>query len=266
MKKQLSYYLTILTLAFLSACKAPEDIVYLQNLQDAQQINSTYLEFMRIVPGDKLSIVVTSKNMELGYIFNNTVPTMYTGGRTSVNVMAQTSPFSVDKNGDIEYPVFGTMHVAGLTKHELAGLIKERIIAENYILDPIVTVEYGRTEVSILGEVTTPGVYSLAKERNTIFDALSQAMDLTINGQRADVLVIREDETGHPTSYRIDLTDSKIMESPVYYLQQNDVIYVSPNDQRKRESTVMGNTLQKPTFWLSVITTACTVILLCTRF
>lgn len=262
MKSKFSSILAIaaLTLA-ISSCKAPEDIVYLQDLTGQQQVQTADLSMIRIHPGDQLSIIVSSRNPELCNIFNLAVPYRYVGATTfaSGSGSNQTSYFTVDPDGTIDYPVFGHLEVAGLTRAELAASIKEKIIAGDYIKDPIVTVDYANLTITVLGEVASPGKYSITKDRITIFDALSMAKDLTINGRREDVLILREKTDGSSESFRVDLTASDIMRSPVYYLQQNDVIYVSPNEQKRRQSLATGNTIMTPTFWLSVTSCLCTV-------
>jgi len=250
---------------FLNSCKSPSDVIYLQNLENGQKINTLDAEFIKIAVGDKLSIIVTSRNLELSNIFNNSFHIKRIGEVSSVSSRSETSTYLVDKDGELDFPVFGKIHVAGLSKKELEEYLKEKIISGNYVLDPIVTVEFGNIDFSILGEVKSPGQYSLTRQRNTIFEALAQGMDLTIDGQRKDVLIIRENYEGNTSSYRVDLTDPRIMESPAYYINQNDIIYVTPNDQKRRESTVFGNTFQKPTFWLSVVSCLCAITLVFCR-
>lgn len=243
----------------LSSCKAPENIVYVQDLTTDQKIMTADLSMIRIQPGDQLSIIVSSRNPELCNIFNLAVPYRYVGATNFSAGTNQTSFFTVGPDGTIDYPVFGQIDVTGLTRSELAHKIQRMIIEGDYIKDPVVTIDYANLTVSVLGEVTSPGKYSINKDRITLFDALSMAKDLTINGNREDVLVLRENSDGSSQSYRVDMTSSEVMKSPVYYLQQNDVIYVSPNEQRRRQSKASGNTIMTPTFWLSITSTLCTV-------
>lgn len=263
MKRTIKTLLAVSALALaVTSCKAPEDIVYLQDLKPSQDVTTADLSMIRIHPGDQLSIIVSSRNPELCNIFNLAVPYRYVGAtsfQTSSGSSNQTAYFTVAPDGTIDYPVFGLISVNGLTRSELAAAIKSKIIEGDYIKDPVVTVDYANLTISVLGEVTNPGKYAIAKDRITLFDALSMARDLTINGCRNDVLVLREMADGSSTSYRVDLTSSDVMRSPVYYLQQNDVIYVSPNDQRRRQSQATGNTIMTPTFWLSITSTLCTV-------
>lgn len=262
MKKVFSYILLFsILLCGLSACKAPGNIVYLQDVPYQGQLQVADLQMIRIHPGDQLSIIVSSRNPELCNIFNLAVPFRYVGATlTSTGGSgSQTSYFNVDSDGMIDYPIFGQIEVNGLTRQELSRKIKSMIIDGDYIKDPVVTVEFANLTISVLGEVKNPGKYGITKDRLTLFDALSMASDLTIDGRREDVLVLRENPDGTTQSYHVDLTSKNLMMNPVYYLQQNDVIYVSPNNQRRRQSKATGNTIMTPTFWLSILSTVCTV-------
>lgn len=262
MKKVVSYILLLsVLLCGLSACKAPGNIVYLQDVPYEGRLQVANLQMIRIHPGDQLSILVSSRNPELSNIFNLAVPYRYVG---STNAMtggssSQTCFFNVDSEGMIDYPIFGQIDVNGLTRQELSNKIKQMIIDGDYIKDPVVTVEFANLAISVLGEVSSPGKYGITKDRLTLLEALSMASDLTIDGRREDVLVLRENPDGTTQSYHVDLTSRYLMQSPVYYLQQNDVIYVSPDKQRRRQSRATGNTIMTPTFWLSITSTLCTV-------
>lgn len=261
MKKNISKLLFVAAMAVgMASCSAPENIVYMQDVKTEQQLDVANLQMIRIRPGDQLSIIVSSRNPELSNIFNLAVPYRYVGmtnfgGGSS----SQTGYFTVDGDGTIDYPVFGQIEVTDLTRQELARKIKKMIIDGDYIKDPVVTVEFANLAFSVLGEVTSPGKYNINKDRVTLLEALGMARDLTINGCREDVMVLRENPDGSTQSYIVDLTNTSLMQSPVYYLQQNDVIYVSPNEQRRRQSTASGNTIMTPTFWLSVTSCLCTV-------
>lgn len=260
-KKALKILAVVAMVLGMASCKAPENIVYMQDVLNDQRIEGAALSMIRIRPGDQLSIVVSSRNPELSAIFNLAVPYRYVGGTqfSAGGSASQTAYFTVASDGTIDYPVFGSLLVSGLTRQELSKKIKDMIIGGDYIKDPVVTVDYANLTISVLGEVASPGKYSINKDRITLLDAISMARDLTINGNRNDVLVLREETDGSTQSYRVDLTQSAIMQSPVYYLQQNDVIYVSPNEQRRRQSQATGNTIMTPTFWLSITSTLCTV-------
>ena len=136
------------------------------------------------------------------------------------------------------------------------------LISQNLVKDPIVTVEYANLAFDVLGEVNKPGRYHFTRDHLTLLDALSMAGDLTIQGCRETVMVIRETDNGRIT-YMVNLKSGKeLVSSPVYYLQQNDVVYVEPNDYRSRQTTVNGNRLRSSSFWISLASLAISVILL----
>lgn len=147
-----------------------------------------------------------------------------------------------------------------MTRSEVAEYIVKQLQDRNLVKDPIVTVEYANTGLSVLGEVKSPGRYEFNKDRLNIIDAIAMAGDLTMNGIRENVLVLRQTPNGGQEAYRINLTDYKnIVRSPVYYLQQDDVIYVEPNEKAKRETTATGNTPFTPSFWISAGSLAATI-------
>ncbi|MDE7144300.1 MAG: polysaccharide export protein, partial [Muribaculaceae bacterium] len=141
----------------------------------------------------------------------------------------------------------------------------QRLTAENLLKDPIVIVEFLNATVSLLGDVSSPGEYPIDRDNMTILQALGKAGDLQITGMRQNVLVVRE-ENGKDVAYRLDLTDTEtLMTSPAFYVQQNDVIYVEPNDTKKRQSTANGNTFLTPGFWLSIISFLTSMVVLILR-
>lgn len=244
----------LLLLAGLASCRATKDIVYFQDSVQKSQFDLATLQMIKVNATDRLSIVVSSKDPELAAPFNLITSTR-TIGMGSGNGIAggsnQMSCYTVNKDGDIDFPILGYIHVEGLTRHEIAQLIKGMLIGQDYIRDPVVTVEFADLFVSVIGEVKGPGRKSFSKDRITILDAIAEAGDLTINGLRTNVKVFREEE-GRQTCYTIDLTSGdNVFVSPVYYLHQNDVVYVEPNGKKRRESTVNGNNLLSVPFWMS---------------
>ena len=145
------------------------------------------------------------------------------------------SGYLVNNDGDIVFPVLGKIHVLGKTHTELAAELEQRLVGEGHILDAVVTVKLMNFRVSVLGDVQRPGQIQATGERLTIFEALSMVGDLTIYGQRTNIVVIRE-ENGKRVIGEIDLTSQDVFESPYYYLHQNDVVYVEPNKKRKRSA------------------------------
>lgn len=176
------------------------------------------------------------------------------------------SVYTIDSKGEIDFPVLGQLKVGGLVREEVARMIKERLVSENLVKDPVVIVEYANLGFDVLGEVNRPGRYTFDRDHLTILDALSMAGDLTIQGERQNVMVIR-DEGGKRTSYLVNLKSGhELMSSPVFYLQQNDVVYVAPNDYRARQTTVNGNTMRSGSFWISLSSLTISLALLIMKF
>jgi len=268
---------TVLSLSLvflLSACYTPQKIAYFQDTSDVQNIKLQAEQVFRLRPEDKINIVVNSKDPALASLFTLTSTSSNVLGSTSTpkttagrsgGSSQTTIAYTVDDQGNIDFPVLGSIHAQGKTRQELASYIKNELIRQQLVLDPIVTVEYVNISVSILGEVSSPGRIDVTNDHFTILDAISKAGDLTINGERDSVKVIRNVD-GNLTTYNINLCSAQnIVNSPAYYLQQNDVVYVTPNIKRKRESTVNGNTVVTPSFWISVASFLTTITVLILR-
>jgi polysaccharide export outer membrane protein len=158
--------------------------------------------------------------------------------------------------------VLGTLHVEGMTREEITRYVHDEIVSRDLAKDPVVTVEYANLSVTVLGEVSHPGRYSIDKDRVTVLEVLSQAGDLSIQGKRDRVWVYRE-EAGQRRAYQLDLCSAtQVAASPAYYLQQNDQIYVEPNATRQRQSTVNGNTVRSTSFWFSLASLLTTLAVL----
>lgn len=275
--KSINTLLSISLLFVLAACTTPTQIAYFQDTSDVQNIRLQAEKVFRLRPEDKVNIVVNSKDHAIETLFTLTAPSQRnvlgassaprtTAGKNTAGGGTMTSiAYTVDNEGNIDFPVLGSIHAQGMTRGELAKYIKNELIKQQLVLDPVVTVEYVNMSVSILGEVSRPGRMDITNDRYTILDAISQAGDLTINGVRDSVKVIR-DENGSLKTYTVNLCSAEnIASSPAYYLQQNDVVYVSPNVKRKRESTVSGNTVLTPSFWISVASLLTTITALILR-
>ena len=168
----------------------------------------------------------------------------------------------MNAEGEIDFPVLGKIAVAGMKREEIADYIKQRLMEENLVKDPVVTVEFANLCISVLGEVNNPGRFSIDRDRLTILDALSLAGDLTIYGNRSKVLVLRQ-EGEVQRVYGLNLTSGEhIYTSPAYYLQQNDVVYVEPNAVKARQSTVNGNNVRSTSFWISLASLLTSVAIL----
>lgn len=239
----------------LASCAGIKQITYFQDTANGQQLAVAPVQTIKVGVSDRLSIVVHSKTPELASIFNLPIAAQRIGVSTDSSFGSgsnQLSSYTVDENGDIDFPILGKIHVAGLTREDIAAVIKDQIIRSDYIKDAVVIVEFSNLNISVLGQVAHPGRFSLDKDHMTILDAIAKAGDLTIDGLRKNVKVYRE-ENGAQKCYAIDLTSgADVFTSPVYYLRQDDVIYVEPNGKVRRSSTVNGNTALSASFWVSI--------------
>jgi polysaccharide export outer membrane protein len=254
----------------LSSCKTPTDITYFQDLDEGSRCQVAPAKELTVVPNDQISIVVSSKDPQLAALFNIQVNTTNNiganGARSSIvrtnSGSNQTAVYTVDAFGDIEFPVLGTLHVSGMTRPELCEYIKQELIQRNLVKDPTIIIDFYNRTVNVLGEVKNPGRVAINRDRFTILDAIAEAGDLALTGKRVNVLVMRN-EDGRQVAHKIDLTNAEAtLNSPVYYLQQNDIVYVEPTDVRKRTTTANGNTLLTPSFWISMLSFATTLVLL----
>ena len=166
--------------------------------------------------------------------------------------------YVVDNEGDINFPVIGKVHAAGLSRWQLQEKIKSELKSHNMLKDAVVTVEFMNFKVSILGEVNSPGTYKINGDKVTILEAIAMAKDLTIFGLRDEVYVIREQNNKRHT-YKLDLRSKEIFESPAYYLKQNDIVYVQPNKVKAGQSTLNQNSLKSVSLWVSVASLLCSV-------
>lgn len=258
MDKHLSVIMTVTLLGLtMASCSTPKNITYMQGFNNESVQAVREQRRITVQPDDKLSIVVSSKDPALAEVFNLAIA-QYRIGYTNQNNQ-NTSAYTVDPDGNVNYPIIGKVHIAGQNRHEVSETIQNKLIQNNLLKDPVVTVEFLNATVSVMGDVAKPGEYELDKDNMTILQALSKAGDLNITGLREQVLVVRK-ENGQDRAYRLDLTDTQsLMQSPAYYLQQNDLVYVEPNSTKKRQATTTGNTVLTPTFWISVASLLATI-------
>ena len=243
--------LLLLTFLMLGACSTPK-VAYFQDLVPGEPSKVHNVLEIKVQSDDKISIIVNSKDSQLADLFNLPVITRQLGQPNSYTYPQGISGYTVNKDGYIDFPVLGEIYVAGKSRDEIGGYIKNELKTRHLVKDPIVTVEFMNLYVSVLGEVNNPGRFKIEKDKVTLLDAISMAGDLTINGQRDRIFVQRE-EDGEHMIYNVSLASVKdLYASPVYYLQQNDVVYVEPNSKRSREATVNGNTVRSTSFWVSI--------------
>lgn len=241
------------SLFLLGACSTSKEIPYFQDLRPGEsELTLTTPVEIKIQPKDKLSILVNSQDPRLTNLFNLPIFTQQIGQESNTSSSRGVSGYTVDTKGCIDFPVLGKIFIAGMTREEVAAHIKSELQSHDLIKDPVVTVEYMNLSIAVMGEVKNPGRYNIDKDHLTILDALSQAGDLTIFGKREKVLVLRNEE-GKQRVYGVNLCSAEhLYTSPVYYLQQNDVVYVEPNDTKARQSTVNGNNVRSTSFWISL--------------
>lgn len=251
-------FLLLAGMFLLSSCGASKEVLYFQDLEPGKsEIMVSEVRAITVRPEDKISIIVNSRDPQLTDLFNLPYVSRQLGQSLRTNGITVSnnqgvSAYTVDTDGEIDFPVLGKMYVAGMKREEIAEYIKNELIKENLVKDPVVTVEFANLCISVLGEVNNPGRFSIDRDRLTVLDALSMAGDLTIYGNRSKVMVLRQ-EGDVQRVYGINLTSGEqVYTSPAYYLQQNDVVYVEPNNMKARQSTVNGNNVRSTSFWISL--------------
>lgn len=268
-----SLFLCIMVAALLTACRTPRDIAYLQDVKPNTVFPTPEDGKIRFQPGDKLNIRVHSRDKEQMRLFNvwGGWGSGYYGygdgdgygygyGYGHGYGYGDNGAYTVDDDGNIDFPVVGNINIGGKTRIEVEKIIKDTLLTRNLMTDPTITVSFSNMNVAVLGSVKYPGLRPLTKDRTTILEALSMTRDLEINGIRTNVLVMRQ-EGDTRVSYRVDLSDANdVYNSPVYYVKQNDVIYVEPNDKAKRNSTVMGSSAYQPGFWIQLVTSVAAMV------
>lgn len=223
--KRINFVLPILLVYLLTSCVSKKSIVYFQNDSiDQAKVSNAYKTIFK--PDDLLQITVSSSDIEAVKPFNLPAVTFAT---TTDAVVGQPSQqlLLIDNKGNIDFPVIGTFKIGGLTRDQAIASLKSKLSPE-YIKDPSINIRIANFKITVLGDVGRPGVYNIPNERITILEAIGLAGDLNISGVRSNVKVERE-ENNTKVFYEIDLRSKKIFTSPVFYLQQNDVIYVEQN-------------------------------------
>ena len=264
-----------LGLAALASCATPANIAYFQDAVNDTTLTPAKARPIRLKPNDQISVIVNSRDPQVTAMFNlpyyttrigeTQTLTSTAGTGSSLTTSNSISGYTVDANGYIDFPIIGKILVADRTREQTAEHIKELLIESRQIKDPVVTVEFMNLGFSVLGEVNRPGRFKIDRDRFTILDAIGLAGDLTINGQREDVTLIRHDGKKDHV-YKLNLLDARQMyASPAFYIQQGDVIYVTPNEKRRRESTINGNNVRSSSFWISIGSLATSVALLIFR-
>ena len=243
----------LLAIALLSSCATQRNITYLQDIQPEIPINIQNNGDLVLEPGDRVQITVFSRDRELTQLFNLTESAV--GDNTS-----RRHQYTVKPDGTVEIPTLGSVYVQGLTRLEVADKIKYELIAAKLLIDPTVIVEYYDLAFSTLGAIGI-GRHEITRDRINILEALAMSGDLNLMGQRYNVLVLRT-ENGVQTPYLVDLTSvESVYSSPVYYIRQNDIIYVEPNKKMAAQYDPNAATFQNFGFWVSLPTTIASLVL-----
>lgn len=253
-------YLRLLLLATslliaITGCTTSKKIIYFQNLDDTQlkPLNTEYEAVIK--KDDRLTIVVSGPDKMVCAPYNLTLNEMSSTGSlgNGSNPEQMTLGYLVDSNGDIDFPILGKIHVEGMTRNDLVNYLTAEIGKD--VKEPVVYVAFRNYKITVLGEVRNPGTYTIDSEKINILQALGYAGDLNLTAQRQDILLLREVD-GVITHHRIDLKDKEILESPYFYLQQNDVIYVLPSATRVASATTATG------IWSVVLSSITTIIAL----
>jgi polysaccharide export outer membrane protein len=256
----------LLRLAFLlllSSCGSTRNLVYFNDLKDTRNYKEEIKNSIepRIQPDDQLSIVVSSLNPESNMLFNSgvmpsTSGTAVGGASTSAGTGRTTEGYLVDKSGFINFPVLGKVKLSGLTKEEATTKMTAEI--NKNIKNPIVNIRFLNFRITVIGEVNKPSTFLVPSEHVNILEAIGLAGDLTPYGKRENILIIRE-QNGVRTATRVDLASRAILNSPDFYLQQNDVVYVEP----AKIKALQGSS---STFYLSLATASVSILSLLVVF
>ena len=244
-------YFSFLLICFvaLTGCVTQKQMTYMSNADAsfADSINSSFSTRTEalIRPGDALTIFVSALDQEAVVPYNLPTVAFAAPGATQVQTTPMLQYYIVNEAGDVELPVLGKIHVAGLRRTQIEELVKSKLVAQ--VVNPMVRVNLIGAKVSVLGEVNRPGHVSLGNGRLTILDALAAAGDMTVYGRRDNVLITRENN-GKLEFARLDLRSDEIFKSPYFYLQQNDVVMVEPNQARTTSN-------QSISLWLSMVGT-----------
>lgn len=241
-------------LFLLVSCGSRKEIAY---FQDSPNLTTQFQDYIpRIQPNDQLAIVISAADINAVAPFNP-VSTIQVSA-SQPNISPYHTTYTVNEIGEIEIPTLGNVKLSGLTRTEAADLLKIKL--SKYINNPGVIINFANFRITVLGEVNKPGSFTNPTERITILDAIGMAGDLTIKGKRDNVTVIRE-LNGVKESHIIDLTSKNTLNSPVYYLAQNDVIYVEPNSAQVAASKFTPNY----SLWISMAGVIISVISVLTK-
>ena len=251
MKKYAAVFHILFIALFLISCKPKKNVVYMSNDNFAQEVSQAKYDGLHLQEGDRLQILVSAFDEIAVRPFN--IATMNRTGNTASGTSggstgSSPSEYTVNSDGTIIFPVLGAVYCKGMTKQQLKEDLESRL--KRYLTDPLVTITLTNFNISVLGEVKSPGQKTSPNEKLNIFQAIALAGDLTYDANRTNVKLIRTSEaTGKDETVSLDLSEASIVNSPYYYLQQNDILYVTPNKTKAKTSNISSST----TIWFSVV-------------
>ena len=264
MKNYLILMMLCLASLAITSCKPPQDVIYFQDLTATHPIDLPEIQYVKAKHEDKLLINVHCRDEKIAQLFNVMGHGYYGGGGGGysrggggMGVSTDLHTYNVDINANIEFPVVGTIDVGGLTRQEIANRVRDILIEENLVKDPYVSCSFANDYFYTLGELGS-SIVQIPKDAYSIIEAVAQSGDLSINAERRKIRVIRE-VNGQLRNYEVDFTSAEsVVNSPVYYVQQGDIIYAEMDIKTQYNTTLYGNTVRKPTFWMSLISSILT--------
>lgn len=260
----------LLTVLLFSSCATRKDLTYLRDMEELKEY-PVYQKYEAVIHrDDRLSITVSCKNPELTLPFNIPGSSNYSvgpDGNISTNMLTSGNDnasrgYLVDVNGEIDFPVLGKLKVEGRTRGQVTEMIKQRLIDEDLIKDPIVMVNFLNFKITVLGEVGGPGTYDITGDRITLLEAIAKAGDITDEGRVDRVAVIREYGNKRRIMFH-DLRSKDVFNSPCYYLQQNDIVYVEPSAIKTRDNAQRA--ISTFSMIISFITTVTSLVVLAVK-
>lgn len=259
---RLFFSMLVLAIVSLTSCSTPYNVTYFQDMPLEKRVPIVKPQSIRLHPADKISILVSTRDASLSQLFSlySTYSIGNVSGNTGGSTSQRPSEYTVGSDGYINFPVLGRLNVLNMTREEVQDYIRQELVSQNLVKDPIITVEFVNLNVMVMGAIGTRRI-PIDRDQFTILDAITQAGDLDIAGQRENVRVIRESGNNQRISYEVNLCSAEeLYNSPVYYLQQNDIVYVEPNNKMKRTTTEYGSRMVNYTFWTGLLTSALTLV------
>jgi len=250
---RLFYYFSIVLVICLASCTGQKRIVYFQDMPAGAKDTIQDTMLIRLQVSDKVNIHVSARDPEISNLFS-----LYSTGSNYSGTTTK-SGYTIDSEGCITFPIIGRIHVAGMSREELTAYLVSILEERQLVKDPVVTVEFENLCVTVLGDANASKRIFINKDYYTLLDAMADMGDLQITGVRETVKVLRNDN-GVVTAYNVNLCSAQdIYSSPVYYLQQNDVIYIAPNNKKSRGYYDNASLIVSPSFWMGLVTSSLSI-------